>query len=158
MAQRAKPISPHLQIYRFTLTMLMSISQRATGIAQYAGTLLLVLWLLAAAIGGGFFDGVNALFGSWFGPAWRSHFAAVVCAEDVAAKKPDPEAYTVALQRLGLTAAQAFALEDSPNGLAAARAAGIACGITRSVFFAEAVFEGAAWVQDDLETPLRVTL
>ena len=34
MAQRAKPISPHLQIYRFTLTMLMSISQRATGIAQ----------------------------------------------------------------------------------------------------------------------------
>lgn len=67
MAQRAKPISPHLQIYRFTLTMLMSISQRATGIAQYAGTLLLVLWLLGAAIGGGFFDGVNALFASWFG-------------------------------------------------------------------------------------------
>lgn len=67
MAQRAKPISPHLQIYRFTLSMFMSISQRATGIAQYAGTLLLVLWLLAAAIGGGFFDGVNALFASWFG-------------------------------------------------------------------------------------------
>ena len=67
MAQRAKPLSPHLQIYRFTLTMFMSISQRATGIVQYFGTLLLVLWLLAAAIGGGFFDGVNALFGSWFG-------------------------------------------------------------------------------------------
>jgi hypothetical protein len=35
--------------------MTMSIVHRATGIALYAGTLLLVLWLLAAAIGGGFF-------------------------------------------------------------------------------------------------------
>lgn len=67
MAQHAKPLSPHLQIYRWTLTMWSSISQRATGIAQYFGTLLLVLWLLAAAIGGSFFDGVNWLFGSWIG-------------------------------------------------------------------------------------------
>lgn len=100
---------------------------------------------------------VEALFGAWFGPGWRSRFAAVVCAEDVRAKKPDPEAYTVALQRLGIAPEEAFALEDSPNGLAAARAAGIACGITRSVFFADAVFEGAAWVQDDLETPQPIT-
>jgi HAD superfamily hydrolase (TIGR01509 family) len=101
---------------------------------------------------------VEALFGAWFGAGWRSRFAAVVCAEDVQAKKPDPEAYTVALQRLGIAPQEAFALEDSPNGLAAARAAGIACGITRSVFFADAVFEGAAWVQSDLDTPHRVTL
>ena len=47
--------------------MTMSIVHRATGIANYAGTALLVLWLFAAAVGGGFFDGVNWLFGSWIG-------------------------------------------------------------------------------------------
>jgi succinate dehydrogenase / fumarate reductase cytochrome b subunit len=67
MAPRAKPLSPHLQIYRFTLTMTMSIVHRATGIANYAGTALLALWLLSAAVGGGFFDLVDALLGSWFG-------------------------------------------------------------------------------------------
>lgn len=67
MATRFRPTSPHLEIYRFTMTMTMSIVHRATGIANYAGTTLLVLWLVAAAIGGSFFDGVNWLFGTWFG-------------------------------------------------------------------------------------------
>lgn len=44
-----------------------SISQRATGVALYAGTALLALWLVAAAIGGDFFGGVDWLVGSWFG-------------------------------------------------------------------------------------------
>ena len=47
--------------------MTMSIAHRATGIGLYGGTLLLALWLVAAAVGGGFFDGVNGLYGSWFG-------------------------------------------------------------------------------------------
>lgn len=67
MAQRSRPLSPHLSIYRFTLTMTMSIVHRATGIALYGGTLLLALWLVAAALGGGPFDLVNALYGGWFG-------------------------------------------------------------------------------------------
>ena len=67
MAPRARPLSPHLQIYKFTLTMAMSIIHRITGIANYAGTLLLVLWLIAAAMGGETLDAVNGLFGSWFG-------------------------------------------------------------------------------------------
>lgn len=67
MAQRFRPVSPHLQIYRFTLTMLTSILQRATGIANYAGTALLALWLLSAAVGGSFFETMNMLLGSWFG-------------------------------------------------------------------------------------------
>jgi len=101
---------------------------------------------------------VEALFGSLMGSGWRSRFAAVVCAEDVQAKKPDPEAYTVALQRMGVAAEQAFAMEDSPNGLHAARRAGLRCGITRSVFFADCAFDGAAWVQDSLESPRPVGL
>ena len=44
-----------------------SISQRATGIANYVGTAILALWLLSAAVGGAFFDGMNTLLGSWFG-------------------------------------------------------------------------------------------
>lgn len=47
--------------------MTMSIVHRATGIALYGGTLLLVLWLVAAAVGGGMFDFVNWLFGMWLG-------------------------------------------------------------------------------------------
>jgi succinate dehydrogenase / fumarate reductase cytochrome b subunit len=67
MAPRAKPLSPHLQIYRWTITMAMSIVHRATGIALYAGTALLVLWLLAAALGEPAFGIVNAIYSSWFG-------------------------------------------------------------------------------------------
>lgn len=47
--------------------MTMSIVHRATGIALYGGTLLLVLWLVSAAVGGGLFDFVNWLFGMWLG-------------------------------------------------------------------------------------------
>jgi succinate dehydrogenase / fumarate reductase, cytochrome b subunit len=46
-----RPLSPHLQIYRPTLTMMMSIVHRITGVALFFGTLLLVWWLTAAASG-----------------------------------------------------------------------------------------------------------
>ncbi|WP_131113755.1 succinate dehydrogenase, cytochrome b556 subunit [Lichenihabitans psoromatis] len=44
-----RPLSPHLQIYTPMLTMMMSIMHRITGIALYAGTLLLAWFLIAAA-------------------------------------------------------------------------------------------------------------
>ena len=50
-AKAERPLSPHLQIYRPTLTMLMSIVHRITGGALYFGTLLLTWCLLAAASG-----------------------------------------------------------------------------------------------------------
>lgn len=65
MAARSRPLSPHLQIYKFTLTMAMSIVQRGTGMAMYVGTLLIVLWLGAAALGDGPLAVVNAIFGFW---------------------------------------------------------------------------------------------
>jgi HAD superfamily hydrolase (TIGR01509 family) len=101
---------------------------------------------------------VDALFVSLFGAQWRAGFAAVVCAEDAPIKKPDPQAYLLALERLGLHADEAFALEDSPSGLQAALAAGVRTGITRSAHFADADFTGAAFVCDDLDTPVQVTL
>ena len=46
-----RPLTPHLRIYRLTLTMMMSIAHRITGASLYLGTLLLAWWLLAAAKG-----------------------------------------------------------------------------------------------------------
>jgi HAD superfamily hydrolase (TIGR01509 family) len=101
---------------------------------------------------------VDALLGRLLGGAWPARFAAVVCAEDAPRKKPDPQAYLLALQRLGVASAEALALEDSPMGLQAALEAGLRCGITRSRYFADARFEGAAWVRDDLDAPPSVDL
>ncbi|MHA6689124.1 succinate dehydrogenase, cytochrome b556 subunit [Devosia sp. A449] len=67
MTVRSRPLSPHLQIYRWTITMTMSIAHRATGIALYAGTVLLVLWLGAAASSQEMLNTINAVYGSWFG-------------------------------------------------------------------------------------------
>jgi len=46
-----RPLSPHLQIYKPMLTMMMSIVHRITGGALFFGTLLFVWWLTAAAAG-----------------------------------------------------------------------------------------------------------
>lgn len=74
----------------------------------------------------------------------------IVCGEDVQRKKPDPEAYVVALSRLGITAPQALAIEDSPNGLIAARGAGVQTVVVRSLFFKDADVTDAAKVVNQL--------
>ncbi len=63
----ARPLSPHLQIYRPMLTMMMSIMHRITGAALYFGVILLVWWLWAAAASDFQFDWAQAFFGHWFG-------------------------------------------------------------------------------------------
>jgi succinate dehydrogenase / fumarate reductase cytochrome b subunit len=62
-----RPLSPHLQIYRPMLTMMMSIVHRITGMGLYFGMILLVWWLLAAAIAPDYFAMVQAFFGHWLG-------------------------------------------------------------------------------------------
>jgi HAD superfamily hydrolase (TIGR01509 family) len=52
-------------------------------------------------------------------------FAAVATGDRVPRTKPDPAVYRLALRELGVSAAQAIAVEDSPNGIAAAKAAGL---------------------------------
>jgi succinate dehydrogenase / fumarate reductase, cytochrome b subunit len=63
----ARPLSPHLQIYRWSWTMAMSIAHRVTGIALYAGTVLIALWLVAAASGPAAFETAQAIAGSFPG-------------------------------------------------------------------------------------------
>lgn len=48
----ARPLSPHLQVYRWQITMVMSILHRASGVALTAGAFVLAWWLLAVAEGG----------------------------------------------------------------------------------------------------------
>ncbi|MGV6872599.1 succinate dehydrogenase, cytochrome b556 subunit [Pseudochelatococcus sp. B33] len=62
-----RPLSPHLQIYSLTWTMAMSVVHRATGIALYAGTLLLVYWLVSLAAGPEAFATAREVFGSVVG-------------------------------------------------------------------------------------------
>jgi succinate dehydrogenase / fumarate reductase cytochrome b subunit len=65
--EQRRPLSPHLQIYKWTPTMAASIAHRATGGALYAGTLLLAWYLLAAASDAPTFNFASAIFGSFLG-------------------------------------------------------------------------------------------
>jgi succinate dehydrogenase / fumarate reductase cytochrome b subunit len=67
MTSRDRPLSPHLQIYRWQWTMLLSIVHRMTGVALAVGTLLLVWWLVAIAMGPETYATVQAVMNHWFG-------------------------------------------------------------------------------------------
>lgn len=75
-ATRARPLSPHLTVWRPTVTYLTSIIHRITGGALYFGTLLVAWWLIAAATSQRQFDIANTVYGSWpgrlvlFGYTW----------------------------------------------------------------------------------------
>jgi HAD superfamily hydrolase (TIGR01509 family) len=55
------------------------------------------------------------------------YFKVVCTSDDVNQVKPDPELYTLTLSKIGLTASEVIVFEDSPNGISAAKAAGIYC-------------------------------
>jgi succinate dehydrogenase / fumarate reductase, cytochrome b subunit len=66
-APAERPLSPHLQIYRLTLTMTMSIVHRITGFGLYFGTLILAWWLIAAASGPNAYARIEWFMGSFIG-------------------------------------------------------------------------------------------
>ncbi len=67
MARTERPLSPHLQIYKWYLTMALSILHRASGVGLALGLVLLTWWLLALASGPEAFATVQAVVDSWFG-------------------------------------------------------------------------------------------
>ena len=67
MSSDRRPLSPHLQVYRWQLTSVMSILHRVSGVALTGGALLLVWWLVAAAAGPGAYAQVQWFLGSWLG-------------------------------------------------------------------------------------------
>lgn len=86
---------------------------------------------------------LHALLDVHFGPRWAEAFDATVCGEDVLRKKPDPEVYFAALRALQLGPLDVVAIEDSPGGVASARAADCAVVVTRSAYFIDEPIEGA---------------
>ena len=70
-------------------------------------------------------------------------FEVIAAGDDVRAKKPAPDIYNLAIQRLGLTPEHCVAIEDSVNGLRSAHAANLACIITTSVYGGAGPFPGA---------------
>lgn len=80
----------------------------------------------------------------------------VISGEECTAHKPDPEIYLRALQELGLSAEEAIAVEDSPTGIAAAKAAGMkVCGFRSG--HEEIVLDQseADWIIGQLEDVLK---
>jgi HAD superfamily hydrolase (TIGR01509 family) len=78
---------------------------------------------------------------------------AVFAGDIVPRKKPSPDIYLLALDRLGLAPGQVVVVEDSRNGLAAAAGAGVACVITINDFTADEDFREAALVVSSLGDP-----
>ena len=62
-----RPMSPHLTIYKWPITMTMSIAHRITGGALYFGTILVVWWLIAAASGPNAYANFQTVASSWIG-------------------------------------------------------------------------------------------
>jgi len=86
-------------------------------------------------------------------------FDATVVAEDVTRGKPWPDVYLLAAQRLGLPPARCMVLEDAPNGVAAAKSAGMQCvavpnDMTRSLDLsgADAILASLSAVRESLDT------
>ncbi|ADZ69412.1 HAD-IA family hydrolase [Polymorphum gilvum] len=79
---------------------------------------------------------VESLCRSCFGAPMAEVFDAIAAGDEVAAKKPAPDVYRLALDRLGLAAQDCVALEDSRNGLLSARAAGLRCLVSPSRYTA----------------------
>lgn len=77
-------------------------------------------------------------------------FDAVAAGDEVPAKKPAPDVFLLALDRLGLPAGSALAFEDSRNGLRAATAAGLRTIITPSLYTEQETFDGALAVHPTL--------
>jgi len=97
-------------------------------------------------------DGVLDLMG----PERKSRFEFVLAGDVVSRKKPDPEIYNLAKERLGLPGSACMVIEDSRNGLLAAHGAGMPCLITTSTYTTNENFEEAVKVVPELGDPPNV--
>ena len=85
-----------------------------------------------------------------FGPERKARFDFVHAGDVVSRKKPDPEIYELAKRSLGLPSHKCVVIEDSRNGLLAAKGAGLPCLITTSTYTVDEDFTGAVKVVPEL--------
>lgn len=81
--RRERPLSPHLQVYRWGWTMSLSITHRLTGVVLSVGLVLVVAWLYALNAGAGAYETARALMGHWLARlvlgAWSLAFFYHLC-------------------------------------------------------------------------------
>jgi HAD superfamily hydrolase (TIGR01509 family) len=97
--------------------------RRIIGEAQDAGWTMAVASTSAEA-------SVRAILDQAVGPERAARFDLLLAGDVVPRKKPAPDIYLLALERLGVPAAETLVIEDSRNGLLAARGAGLRCVMT----------------------------
>ena len=73
-----RPLSPHLQVYRWPVSMVLSIGHRVTGVGLSVGALLMTWWLVAASISEAALEPVQRFLGSSFGVALLLGWAAAM--------------------------------------------------------------------------------
>lgn len=93
---------------------------------------------------------VDALIGAAFGRPADTIFDVIASGDEVRAKKPAPDVFLLALERLNLRPDDCLAVEDSEPGLAAAKAAGLRVIVTPSAYTDDGDFRAADWVRPDL--------
>ncbi len=67
MATNERPLSPHLQIYKFELPMVLSGLHRITGVALSVGSILLIGWILSAVHSAETFNTMSSFLGGFIG-------------------------------------------------------------------------------------------
>lgn len=100
-------------------------------------------------------DNVTALLRANLAPDAESWFEVIAAGSMVPSKKPAPDIYLYAMERMGVEPAACLAFEDSENGLIAARAAGLKTLVTVSDYTQSHDFSGAALLLDQLGEPDR---
>ncbi|MHC4626528.1 MAG: HAD-IA family hydrolase [Planctomycetota bacterium] len=103
---------------------------------------------------------VNLVAGKLLGPERKARFSEILAGDVVSKKKPDPEIYNLASQRLGVGPSECVVVEDSRNGLLAAKAAGMRCLVTTNGYTKNEDFDEADLVVSELGDPpnVQVTL
>ncbi len=94
---------------------------------------------------------VEALAQCCWGRPADEVFDVIAAGDQVEAKKPAPDVFLLALERLGLPAAACIGFEDSLNGVQSAKGAGLRVVVTPSIYTDDQDFSTAEWVVPDLD-------
>lgn len=122
------------------------------GVTRLIGEALEAGWTLAVASTSAEAS-VRAVLEHVAGREGAARFAVVLAGDVVPRKKPAPDIYELALERLGAAPAEALVVEDSRNGLEAALGAGLRCVVTVNGYTADEDFDEAALVVTSLGDP-----
>lgn len=103
---------------------------------------------------------VNLVVERLLGSERKAHFSEILAGDVVSKKKPDPEIYNLASERLDLKPSECVVVEDTRNGLLAAKTAGMHCIVTTNGYTEDEDFAEANLVVSELgdEPNIQVTL